>query len=591
MTNKSTKRTLLTSVLSLFLCFTMLVGTTFAWFTDSASSANNVIQAGNLDVEMYWAEGVEDPATLTWNKIEGQAIFNNDKWEPGYVEAKHIKIANEGSLAFKWRLLIVPSGEVQELADVIDVYYVEGATQLTREILASATPVCTLRELINDVDGAAHGALLPEGETATDEYERVSEVTATLAFKMRDDVDNYYQGMSIGTDFSLQLMATQYAYESDSFDNQYDANAEPDHWDGTADTSWYNDTDTTFTLATAEQFAGFAALVSEDVNNFEGKTILLDRDIDLGGKGNIGDSFAPIGYTGERDGSGRLIVEPFKGTFDGNGHTISNIQQSGWDFGYEWGQYGSIGLFSELEGATVKNVVLEGFDCAVEGGDVSFIAGSATGDCTFENITINSGSIGTYNNGIGGIIGWSGAGTYNFKDITIGEDVVIGGLWGSFDSSAGGVVGQAEPGATYNFENVTVACRMDVYNDCTASYDYYNYRMCGMLIGRLEETTTIDGVNYPDVSKYNITCKNVTVIYGEWANYHYCEPTPGLNGGRGMRVEPGYAYDGLPADFDHTQCVDNHMLLLPFDQIFGGDQIGVKGLKEYDGVTVIYNNK
>ena len=359
-----------------------------------------------------------------------------------------------------------------------------------------------------------------------------------------------------------------------------------DAWDGTADTSWYNATDTEFTLSSAEQFAGFAALVAEDSNNFEGKTITLGVDIDLGGE-----SFAPIGSTSERDDRGRLITEPFKGTFDGNGKTIANLYQSGWDFGYEWGQYGSIGLFSELEGATVKNVVLEGFDCCVEGGDIAFIAGSATGDCTFENIEIKSGSIGTYNNGIGGIIGWSGAGTYNFKNITLGEDVVIGGLWGSFDSSAGGIVGQAEPGATYNFENVDIACRLDVYNDCTASNDYYNYRMCGMIIGRLAETTTIDGANYPDTSKYNITCKNVTVTYGDWANYHYCDPTPGYNNGRGMRVEPGYAYDGLPADYDHSQCTQHHMELIPFDQIFGGDQYGVKGLKTYEGVTVIYNNQ
>ena len=368
---------------------------------------------------------------------------------------------------------------------------------------------------------------------------------------------------------------------------------EADQWDGTADTSWYNETETTFTLATAEQFAGFAVLVAKDSDNFAGKTLVLANDIDLKLRDANGElvSFAPIGSTGERDDRNRLVVEPFKGTFDGDGHTISNLYQSGWAFGYEWGQYGSIGLFSELESATVKNVVIEGFDCCVEGGDISFIAGSATGNCTFENITINSGSIGTYNNGIGGIIGWSGAGTYNFKNITLGEDVVIGGLWGSFDSSVGGIVGQAEPGATYNFENVKIACRLDVYNDCTASYDYYNYRMCGMIIGRLEETTTIDGVNYPDTSKYNITCKDVTVTYGDWANYHYCEPTPAnMNGGRGMRVEPGYAYDGLPADYDHSQCVDNHMNLIPFDQIFGGDQLGVKGLKTYNGVTVIYNN-
>ena len=54
MNKKNTKRALLTSVLSLTLCGSMLVGTTFAWFTDSVSSTNNVITAGNLDVELYY---------------------------------------------------------------------------------------------------------------------------------------------------------------------------------------------------------------------------------------------------------------------------------------------------------------------------------------------------------------------------------------------------------------------------------------------------------------------------------------------------------------------------------------------------------
>ncbi|MBE6680422.1 MAG: hypothetical protein E7598_07890, partial [Ruminococcaceae bacterium] len=222
---KSTKRALLMSALALLMCVSMLIGSTFAWFTDSVTSSNNIIQTGTLNIGMYWMEGDEDPATATWTDASSGAIFNNDKWEPGYVEAKHIKIANEGTLALKYKLLIVPNGEVEALADVIDVYYIEGATQLTRDMLATATPVGTLRDLINDTDGAAHGALLPVGETATDTYERVGEVTATIAFKMQESADNDYQGMSIGTDFSIQLFATQYTYEGDSFDNQYDSGA------------------------------------------------------------------------------------------------------------------------------------------------------------------------------------------------------------------------------------------------------------------------------------------------------------------------------------------------------------------------------
>ena len=328
--------------------------------------------------------------------------------------------------------------------------------------------------------------------------------------------------------------------------------------------------------ATALTFAATAGI------DFEGKTIKLAEDVDLSTAKDKGNSNSPIGRA--NDGT----VTPFNGTFDGQGHAIKNLYQSGWDFGYEWGSYGSIGLFAELEGATVKNVVIEGLDAQVEGGDISFIAGSATGDCVFENITIKNSTIGTYNNGCGGIIGWSGAGTYTFKNIKIAEDVVLGGLWGSFDSSIGGIVGQAEPGATYNFENVEINCRIDAYNDCTASYDYYNYRMCGMIVGRCAATTTINGSNYPDLSKYNFSFNNVVVNYGTWMNYHYCDPTPGHNNGRGMRIEPGYAYGGLPEDYDHSQCTINHMACIPFDQLIGGDQYGVKGLREVDGVTVNY---
>ena len=349
-----------------------------------------------------------------------------------------------------------------------------------------------------------------------------------------------------------------------------------------SDDTWYDATKTELAVEDVADFAAFIETANSG-NDFEGKTIKLTGDVDLFFKDvtALADSdpitFRPIGDTKYNGG------KPFKGTFDGQGHTIKNLYQNGWDLGYEWGVYGSYGLFGSLDGATIKNVVIEGSESYIEGGDVSFIAGSATGDCVFENITINSGVAATYNNGCGGIIGWSGAGNYTFKNITIGEDAVLGGLWGSFDSSIGGIVGQAEPGATYNFENVTINCRIDAYNDCTASYDYYNYRMCGMIIGRCEETTTIDGKNYPDLSKYNLTFNNVVVNYGDWMNYHYCRRT----GERAVRIEPGYAYGGAE-NRDHSGDNTHCMECIPFDQLIGGDQFGVKGLPAVDGVTVNY---
>ena len=308
-----------------------------------------------------------------------------------------------------------------------------------------------------------------------------------------------------------------------------------------------------------------------------------------------GDSFGPIG----RYCSGQGVNKPFTGHLDGNGKTIKGIYQSGWDFGYEWGTTGYLGLFGYVKDATIENLTIEGMESVVEGGTLAAIAGRADGECTFKNITVKNTKLGTYNNRCGGIVGWTGgyykdeaqtevACHFTFENIEICEDVVLGGLWGSFDSSIGGIMGQLNSAGTASFKNVTVSCRIYAYNDCTASYDYYLYRMCGMLIGQMTKTTTIDGSTYPDVAAYGIEFDNVTVNYGKWMNYHYCEPTPGLNGGRGMRVEPGFTYEGLPADFDHTQCVDNHYNCIPFDQLFGGTQTACKGVKAWNGVTVNY---
>ncbi len=336
-------------------------------------------------------------------------------------------------------------------------------------------------------------------------------------------------------------------------------------------------------VATASALSVISELM-EEKNGFEGKTIVLTDDVDLfQGYMSDGDpvSTEPIGSTGEYDDRGRLVCKPFKGTFDGQGHVIKNIYQNGYLWKYWYGQYGSIGLFSELESATVKNLIIENFEARVEGGDIAFITGSATGDCVFENIEIRNSRIATFNNGIGGIIGWSGAGNYTFKNIKLDDKTTIGGFQQSFDSSVGGIVGQAEPGATYNFENIEINCRLDVYNDVTASWQYYLYRMCGMIIGRCEETTTINGVNYPDLSKYNLSFNNVVVNYGDWMNYHYYVGHGGPKG-NGARVEAGFLYDG------HSCASDGEAICIPFDQLIGGDQLGVRGLREVNGVTVNY---
>ncbi len=304
-------------------------------------------------------------------------------------------------------------------------------------------------------------------------------------------------------------------------------------------------------------------------NTYEGKYVKLTDNIDLTGytemnvnyQGNnvSASTFRPIGDTAS-DAS-------FNGTFDGGEHTISNLYISGWDINYCWGKYGSAGLFGTVDNATIKNLTVSGFEIQVEGGDVAAIAGHAKGDCTFENITVTNSKIATYNNGCAGIVAWSEAGSYTFKDIEITDSVVLAGLWGSFDSSIGGVLAQADNNATYLFEDVDVACRLDIYNDVTASYKYYLYRMCGMLIGR--STRFISGTNEVDAD--NITCKNVNITIGEWANYTYIWDNTLSYGCK--RVEAGYTYDGINVE-DYP---NSEITMQPMTSIIGGDQYGYSG--------------
>ena len=211
------RRTGFISILIIILCLSVCIGATYAYFTDSVKSEGNIIKSGKLDVTMEWLEGTKSPtdASITWNDASTGAIFKYELWEPGYTEVRHIRINNVGTLAFQYKLVIVANGEVSELANVIDVYYFDPAVQVAnRTALAGQTPLGNLTAALAGMD-----------QTATGNLKAGESVTITIALKMQENADNKYQELSIGSDFSIQLYATQYTYESDAFDENYDAGA------------------------------------------------------------------------------------------------------------------------------------------------------------------------------------------------------------------------------------------------------------------------------------------------------------------------------------------------------------------------------
>lgn len=212
--SKNTKRAFLASLLSMVMCAAMLIGSTFAWFTDSVTSAGNKIQAGNLNIDLLVKE---EGGSYQSVKTSTDPIFSYDKWEPGYTVAKNLKVTTSGNLALKYTMNIVTDGEISKLADVIDVYYAAAEVTVTDRALTGLTKIGTLGEVLGgQPDTVINDTLIP-GENAED--------FATVALKMREDAGNEYQNLSIGS-FDLRIAATQYTYETDSFNNEYDKNAQ-----------------------------------------------------------------------------------------------------------------------------------------------------------------------------------------------------------------------------------------------------------------------------------------------------------------------------------------------------------------------------
>ena len=216
---KATKRALLTSVTALVMCVVMLAGTTFAWFTDTASTGVNKIQAGNLDVALEYATKWDNDGKVTkWENAEGKTLqFKKAAgaptgeqvlWEPGCTyELPELRVVNNGNLALKYIIKVTGIETNHEavpgepnLKDVIDWTIKYGTNKV--EDNTSDKPVVT-------------GYSLNPG--ASD--------VVTIKGEMDKNAGNKYQVLSIDG-VSVTVYATQMTAEFDSFDNLYDRDAQ-----------------------------------------------------------------------------------------------------------------------------------------------------------------------------------------------------------------------------------------------------------------------------------------------------------------------------------------------------------------------------
>ena len=302
-----TKKALRGSLFALFLCIVLLIGTTFAWFTDTASTGVNNIQAGNLKVDLQMKD-----ANGSWVSAEGKTIdfvkasgHENEVilWEPGCTyELPVLRVVNKGNLALKYKIKINGIQGDEKLNEVIN---------------------WTISDVALDTDHS-----LAAGATSED---------LTIKGHMQESAGNEYQGLSIDG-ISITVYATQDTVENDSFGNTYDANAgypvakysdmKKDFADGgsiaindniTADESKTAAADRVTVKAPTTLYLGAMYTVPgslEDSNNWAALYVNKDLTINASSKGGIN-------CLDKTDASASYIGGPYVAHIVGEGITVT----------------------------------------------------------------------------------------------------------------------------------------------------------------------------------------------------------------------------------------------------------------------------
>ena len=390
MTNrKTTRRALVLSLLALLVCCSMLVGTTFAWFTDSVQSGTNRIVAGNLDVELEYWNGAKWEQVTTNTNVFKQNTF----WEPGHTEIVYLKVSNLGTLALKYKLGINIASETDsvnvndeafKLSDYIQVGIIKGLDENnlfeTREAARNAQ--FEQDELIKE-GYVTESQLYPTNNVPT-AGGNTAEYVAMVVY-MPETVGNeanYKKGADEPTILlGLDLQATQVNYEADSFDSTYDIDAEYKANNNSPSSP-------TFFVGSA---ADLAAALTPTVSNDEVK-IVLTQNIELA----AGETWTPLTLAAY-GGTVRNIV------IDGQGHTIKGLNAPLIGHAY----FGNTSI--EIKDLTLTNAAIEGAGFNGTGLGAFVGAADSCDHVTIENCHLVDSTITCTADvtGVGGIIGFS----------------------------------------------------------------------------------------------------------------------------------------------------------------------------------------
>ena len=446
MKKNTTKRSLLASVLALVMCVTMLVGTTFAWFTDSASTSVNKIEAGRLNVELLDEDGqpLAKDYFLQWKTTDSKVL-----WEPNCTyDLEPFQIMNAGNLALKYKVVLKASkidktADGKSLLDVIEWTVKVGGEVAT--VIKDGAAMKVENVLFADL-GAEDGTAIIDGEKLT--ANAAAKITVTG--HMKAEASNVYQGLTIDG-FGITVYAAQVNHESDSNGTDYDVAAP---YDKTAPkTPLVVSVGTAAELATALKTFSAAGAGSNVIN--------LTQDFEI----KTGETWTPASIDGYK-GAGVI-------TINGNGHTITGLNDSLIAGGFA-GESGVIINDLTLDKVNIRKNNDSGSAVGAFIGMVDSMPTIKLNNCKLTNSHVEGGH---WTGGlIGYIAGYNGAGSVK-TNVTIKNCKVIDCTIAAY-GSGGAIIGHAGGNAfTYQtVENCTV-------KDCTISSTNTNSWRIGVVAG------------------------------------------------------------------------------------------------------------
>lgn len=275
-------------------------------------------------------------------------------------------------------------------------------------------------------------------------------------------------------------------------------------WDGKTDISWYNASDKSFEISTAEQLAGFASLVN-DGNSFRGITITLKNDLILNKIEDADD------WLSDPSGNEWIAIgtssKPFKGTFDGNKCTISGL------YGKTKRQYN--GLFGAVDNAVIKNLGLVNF--YLNGNKYNGGIAGYSNKSDFENVYSRGKIVLKGNENIGGLIGHAVDSDFesvssHISIITDGKLESVGGLIGNCEESDiknAYTIGEITNKSSQNSSNIGGIIGYNKKTNINSAYTVCKISVKGNTVGGLAGYLT--GTNNIQKCYYN-----TDAFDGEW---------------------------------------------------------------------------